>query len=47
MKGSWDNQVLAERDDPIIIENNHYFPAIDLKLDKPQVISLVSPELEF
>jgi uncharacterized protein (DUF427 family) len=27
MKASWNNQTLAESNDTIVIENNHYFPA--------------------
>jgi uncharacterized protein (DUF427 family) len=27
MKATWNNQTLAESDDTIVIENNHYFPA--------------------
>lgn len=27
MKAIWNNTVLAESDDTIIVENNHYFPA--------------------
>lgn len=26
MKAIWENQVLAESNDTIVIENNHYFP---------------------
>ena len=26
MKAVWNNQVLAESDDTIVVENNHYFP---------------------
>ena len=26
MKASWNNQLIAESDDTIIIEGNHYFP---------------------
>ncbi|RYD71826.1 MAG: DUF427 domain-containing protein [Sphingobacteriales bacterium] len=26
MKATWNNQVLAESDETIVIENNHYFP---------------------
>ncbi|WP_295767618.1 DUF427 domain-containing protein [uncultured Mucilaginibacter sp.] len=26
MKASWNNQVIAESDQTIVIENNHYFP---------------------
>ncbi len=27
MKAIWNNQILAESNDTIVIENNHYFPA--------------------
>ncbi len=30
MKAMWNNQVLAESDDTIVIENNHYFPPTSL-----------------
>lgn len=30
MKAVWNNQVLAESDATLIIENNHYFPADSL-----------------
>jgi uncharacterized protein (DUF427 family) len=26
MKAVWNNQVIAESDDTIVVENNHYFP---------------------
>ena len=26
MKAIWNNQVLAESDDTVVVENNHYFP---------------------
>ncbi|WP_047550653.1 DUF427 domain-containing protein [Psychroserpens sp. Hel_I_66] len=26
MKAIWNNQIIAESDDTIVIENNHYFP---------------------
>ncbi len=26
MKAIWNNQILAESDDTVVIENNHYFP---------------------
>jgi len=26
MKAVWNNQVLAESDDTVVVENNHYFP---------------------
>jgi len=31
MKALWNNQVIAESDQTIIIENNHYFPAQSVK----------------
>jgi uncharacterized protein (DUF427 family) len=31
MKALWNNQVIAESDQTIIIENNHYFPAESVK----------------
>lgn len=31
MKAIWNNQVIAESDDTVIIENNHYFPADSIK----------------
>lgn len=31
MKAIWNDQVLAESDDTIIVENNHYFPAASLR----------------
>jgi uncharacterized protein (DUF427 family) len=31
MKAIWNNQVIAESDDTIVIENNHYFPAGSVK----------------
>lgn len=27
MKATWNNKILAESDETIVIENNHYFPA--------------------
>lgn len=27
MKAVWNNQVIAESNDTIVVENNHYFPA--------------------
>ncbi len=27
MKAIWDNQVIAESNETIVVENNHYFPA--------------------
>ncbi|MGI9552286.1 MAG: DUF427 domain-containing protein [Aurantibacter sp.] len=31
MKAIWNNTILAESDDTIVIENNHYFPSESLK----------------
>lgn len=31
MKAIWNNQVIAESDETIIIENNHYFPQDAIK----------------
>lgn len=31
MKAIWNNTVVAESDDTIVVENNHYFPADALK----------------
>ncbi len=31
MKAIWNNTVLAESDDTLVVENNHYFPAESIK----------------
>ncbi len=31
MKAVWNNQVLAESDETIVVENNHYFPPETIK----------------
>ena len=31
MKAIWNGQVLAESDDTVVVENNHYFPADSLR----------------
>ena len=33
MKAIWNNTVLAESDDTVVVENNHYFPADSIKKD--------------
>jgi uncharacterized protein (DUF427 family) len=33
MKAIWKNQILAESNDTIVVENNHYFPASALKME--------------
>jgi len=32
MKAIWNGKVLAESDDTIVIENNHYFPSASLNM---------------
>jgi uncharacterized protein (DUF427 family) len=31
MKAIWNNQVIAESDNTVVVENNHYFPKDSLK----------------
>ena len=31
MKAIWNNTVVAESDDTVVVENNHYFPAASIK----------------
>lgn len=31
MKAIWDNEVIAESNDTVVVENNHYFPADSVK----------------
>ena len=33
MKAIWNDEVLAESNDTIMVENNHYFPANSIKKD--------------
>ncbi|HEU0070994.1 MAG TPA: DUF427 domain-containing protein [Alphaproteobacteria bacterium] len=33
MKAMWNGAVIAESDDTVVVENNHYFPAASLKRD--------------
>jgi uncharacterized protein (DUF427 family) len=33
VKAYWKNQLLAESNDTVIIDNNHYFPASSLNMD--------------
>ena len=33
MKAIWNNQVIAESNDTIIVENNHYFPKDSVKTE--------------
>lgn len=31
MKAIWNNEIIAESDETIVVENNHYFPADSVK----------------
>jgi uncharacterized protein (DUF427 family) len=33
MKAVWNNQIIAESDDTLVIEGNHYFPLASVKKD--------------
>ena len=33
MKAIWNNQVIAESDDTVVVEGNHYFPPESIKED--------------
>lgn len=33
MKAIWNGEVIAESDDTLVVENNHYFPAESIKKD--------------
>jgi uncharacterized protein (DUF427 family) len=33
MKATWNNQTIAESDDTIVVENNHYFPIESVKTE--------------
>ena len=33
MKAYWKGQLLAESDDTVVVENNHYFPASSVKTE--------------
>ncbi len=33
MKAIWNNQILADSDETVVVENNHYFPASSLNMD--------------
>jgi len=45
MKAIWNNTILAESDDTVVIENNHYFPhdAINKNYFKPSKTNTVCP----
>lgn len=33
MKAKWNNRIIAESDETIVVENNHYFPADSVSKD--------------
>lgn len=33
MKATWNNQILAESDDTVVVEGNHYFPLDSINQD--------------
>ena len=33
MKAIWNNQVIAESNDTVVVENNHYFPKESVKAE--------------
>jgi len=33
MKATWKNTILAESNDTVVVENNHYFPADSVNMD--------------
>lgn len=45
MKAIWNNTVIAESDNTIIVENNHYFPAKSIKKEyfKPSTTHSTCP----
>ncbi len=45
MKAIWNNQIIAESSDTVVIENNHYFPheSINKEFFKPSETNSVCP----
>ena len=45
MKATWNGQVLAESDDTVVVEGNHYFPpeALDMQFFAPSDHTSVCP----
>ncbi|WP_413670697.1 DUF427 domain-containing protein [Mucilaginibacter sp. Mucisp86] len=45
MKAIWNNQVIAESNDTIVVENNHYFPkeSVKTKYLKPSDVHTTCP----
>jgi len=45
MKAIWNNTVVAESDDTVVVEGNHYFPADSIKSEyfKPSEMHTICP----
>lgn len=45
MKAIWNNKVIAESNDTVVVENNHYFPADSIKKEffKDSALKSVCP----
>ena len=45
MKAIWNNQIIAESNDTIVVENNHYFPKNSIKAEffKPSATHTTCP----
>jgi uncharacterized protein (DUF427 family) len=45
MKAIWNNQVIAESDDTVVVEGNHYFPADHVRAEylQPSKTTTVCP----
>lgn len=45
MKAVWNNKIIAESEDTIVIENNHYFPSDSIKKEyfSPSTTTTVCP----
>ena len=45
MKATWNNAVIAESDDTVVVEGNHYFPLASVKVDylQPSNTTTVCP----
>ena len=42
MRATWNGVVLAQSDETIVVEGNHYFPAASLRRDRS--FSLITPD---
>ena len=34
VQAKWNGDVIADSDDTVVVENNHYFPRADVKMDR-------------